>query len=306
MSKDNLEAMTKEELCVLAKKLDVPISRKLPKPEMIALLTKAMTQKKSGTTAVTKAVTKPRRSTTPKPTQRKTSQPSRAPARKNLVSQRKRAPRPEPGFTGPVGDRAQEAKFVIGHPHVRDETGVEQDLPLNYGYNKLVLMVRDPYWAYAYWEIQQDRIDEAVKALGKQAGQTRWLLRVFTLSDARTAQSPPTDIEIQSQALNWYLQLHPAGASFYAEIGLMNRQNRFYRLASSNTITLPPDRPSDVIDDQWLVSDEVFHKLYTFSSGSRMGGGSEAVRKGEGLPFAESSWGMSRFFGSSHATGKGK
>ena len=40
--------------------------------------------------------------------------------------------------------------------------------PLTYDENKIVLMVRDPYWLFTYWEITQSKIDEIKSELGKR------------------------------------------------------------------------------------------------------------------------------------------
>ncbi len=39
-------------------------------------------------------------------------------------------------------------------------------LPLSYGIDRLVLMVRDPSWAHAYWEVGVARITETSALLG--------------------------------------------------------------------------------------------------------------------------------------------
>lgn len=305
MSKDSLESKTKEELLALAKNLEIRISRSLLKREVIALLKRAMVQ---GRTKTPKAVsTKPKKSTkksaSQKPAKGKTIKKAKLRSPQKGLSRKKKPVLP----VGHIDDVAQEAKFIVGRQKIQDEARGEytQELPVNYGNNKLVLMVRDPYWVYSYWEIQQDKISAGLKALAKPHDEIRWVLRVFTTQvGSKTPASPPADIEVQADARSWYLHLNSAGATYYAEIGLMDRQGKFHRLATSNTITLPPDRPSDVVDEQWMSRDEEFQKLYTFASGDQLGGGSEVIQKGQGFPFGESSWGPSRGILFGHPSGQ--
>lgn len=309
MSKDSLESKTKEELLALAKKNDIQISRSLLKREVIALLKRALIKNKPKTAVavVTKAKKSTKTSSLAKPLKKETPKKTKTVAPKKVLSRKKRVASSAKVSSGHIEDMAQEAKFVIGRPPIKDETQGEftPELPMNYGYNKLVLMVRDPYWVYSYWEIQQDKIKEGLKALAKPLDQTRWVLRVFTTrSDGKSQAPSQADVEIQPHARNWYLHLSPAGASFYAEIGLMDRQNNFYCLTTSNAITLPPDRPSDIIDEQWMTCNEEFQKLYAFSSGDQLGGGSEMIQKGQAFPLSDSSWGLSRSSFMGHPSGK--
>ena len=43
------------------------------------------------------------------------------------------------------------------NPHVFINPSVEFELPAQYGQNKLVLLVRDPWWVYAYWEVTDSK-----------------------------------------------------------------------------------------------------------------------------------------------------
>lgn len=302
MSNDSLESKTKEELLALAKKLDIRVSRSLLKRELIALVKRGLIQKKTKTAVGMKVKKKLSSPTIAKTSKEKKLKAKTTPRKKIATAQKKRATTSRKTSPVHIEDAAQEAKFIVGSARIKDETRDEftQELPVSYGQNKLVLMPRDPYWVYAYWEIQQDRITEGLKALGKPSDQIRWVLRVFSAhTGEKSPLSPSAEIEVQSYARNWYLHLSPAGASFYAEIGLMDRQNNFYCLTTSNSITLPLDRPSDVIDEQWMTSNGEFQQLYTYASGNQLGGGSETVQKGQRgqmgqrAQFGDSSWGLS-------------
>ncbi|MBI5427601.1 MAG: DUF4912 domain-containing protein [Nitrospinae bacterium] len=196
-------------------------------------------------------------------------------------------------------DAAQEAKFMIGRPEIRDEMRGEamEELPHGYEDNRLALMVRDPYWLYTYWDIHRGKIEEGARALNRGLHELRWILRLHpAMSVGAAANFPPIDFEVDPNARSWYVHVNSPGSSYYAEIGLMDPDGKFYRLALSNTVTLPIDRPSDIIDERWMTAEEEFQKLYAMSGGFRIGAGSEQFQRGQRLPFGLFSGAVSSFW----------
>ena len=165
---------------------------------------------------------------------------------------------------------AQEAKFIIGKPDIRDESRAEisPELPLDYGDNKIVMLVRDPHWCYLYWELQEGNIEDGLRRLSRSRNEVRHVLRLHRAS----GQEGPFDVDVDFRHKNHYLQLSP-GASFYAEIGLLDHEGYFATLAVSNTVTLPLDSPSEIIDEKWITTDENFEEIYILSGGEVTGNG---------------------------------
>ncbi|CCQ89567.1 hypothetical protein NITGR_130033 [Nitrospina gracilis 3/211] len=159
-------------------------------------------------------------------------------------------------------DEELTAKFVLGSATMQDESGQEarMDLPAGYGDHRLVMMVRDPYWVYCYWELQPQYIEEALSRLGRQAHEVRWVIRIH--SQGGQAGTDHFDTEIDTRARSWYIHLAPPGATFTAEIGIRDSDGRYAAVARSNSVTLPMDRPSSNMDEQWMLSDEELHHHY--------------------------------------------
>lgn len=199
-------------------------------------------------------------------------------------------------------DMAQEAKFIIGKPDIRDESPVEKspELPLDYGDNKIVMLVRDPYWCYLYWELQEDHINNGYQRLSRSPNEVRHVLRLHPASGAGTL----FDVDVDFRHQNHYLQLSP-GASFYSEIGLLDSDGNFAALAVSNTVTLPLDSPSEIIDEQWITTDENFEELYILSGGEghRRRGKAFGRAGSEGLQLARREQGRVAFNMSSPGVG---
>jgi hypothetical protein len=129
---------------------------------------------------------------------------------------------------------------------VGDETYV---LPPEYGDTKITLLVQDPYWMHAYWEIN----DEARKKFKIERGKHNvpMAIRVY---NASTKES--FDVEINDNARSWYFKIPIAGLPFYAELGLKDAKGKFVVIAQSNTVNVPTDKPSEVIDEKWISKED--------------------------------------------------
>ncbi|GJL78593.1 MAG: hypothetical protein NPINA01_15820 [Nitrospinaceae bacterium] len=242
----------------------------------------ALTTKPKGTTKKITATAKPKSSagktkSTPPPSKalasRKKEKTATKTATKKRVRKKTASPPSSPSSASikelrpkfELEDSAQEAKFIIGKPDIRDESHAEQfqELPANYGDNKLVLLVRDPYWCFLYWELQSEKIAEGLQRLHRNQSEVRHILRIHSPSAGGTY----FDVDVDFRAESHYIQLSPPGASFFAEIGLLDPEGHFAALAISNTITLPLDGPSDVIDEKWMTTSENFEEIYALSGG---------------------------------------
>ncbi|VAX31658.1 hypothetical protein MNBD_NITROSPINAE05-1316 [hydrothermal vent metagenome] len=167
-------------------------------------------------------------------------------------------------------DTAQEAKFILGKPGMHDESHVEvtPDLPMGYGDNQVVMLVRDPHWCFLYWELQAGNIEDGLRRLSRGRSEVRHVLRFHSANGKNTI----LDVEVDFRHRSHYQKLSP-GASFYAEIGLLDSEGYFAALAVSNTVTLPLDGPSEIIDEQWITTNENFAELYILSGGEMTGEG---------------------------------
>ena len=123
------------------------------------------------------------------------------------------------------------------------------DLPFSYGETKLVLMVRDPYWAYSYWDFSAETWNWAQERL-REDPSLKPILRVYDLTAHRSC-----DLLIFLEAKNWYILLGIPDHRYVAELGLGDGKSRFLLIARSNEVQTPRDSPSDLIDPEWPVKD---------------------------------------------------
>ena len=145
-----------------------------------------------------------------------------------------------------------------------------KELPQGYGKDRIVAMVRDPYWVHAYWEVTRQAVQRAEAALGQEWYGARPILRVLDVTSndmTSSAESIVTDITIHGGCNNWYLNVgNPR--SYRIDIGYLSKSGTFYVLARSNVVTTPRAGVSDVIDENWSDFDSSkADRIFAMSAG---------------------------------------
>lgn len=143
------------------------------------------------------------------------------------------------------------------------EAILPSDLPFSYGETKLVLLVRDPYWGYSYWDLSGETWNWAQQKLREDAA-LKPMMRIHDLDAKRYY-----DLLVSLEAKNWYIHLGIPDHRFLVELGLGDGNSRFYLIARSNEVRTPRDSPSDIIDSEWDARD--FDEIYRLSGGGQAG-----------------------------------
>lgn len=142
-------------------------------------------------------------------------------------------------------------------------------LPQNYGDNKIVLLVRDPWWIYAYWEITDCRMGEVrdqIQKLGLSAKQT--VLRVYDVTDTSIERANSFfDIQLHVMTDNWMIDVGNPNRQWIVDLGIRTHDGQFFVLVRSNLVRTPRFGISDVIDEEWMMPDELYWKLFGMSGG---------------------------------------
>ena len=143
------------------------------------------------------------------------------------------------------------AKFYLG-PDITDWRA-GNELPSAYGGTAVKVMVRDPYWLYAYWEINPQSLLCAQEKLQFPWQSCRRVLRVYDVTgidfDGANANGW-FDLQVNG-ADNWYIQLEKAGRSYCVAVGLCAPGGQFHPLAFSKAVSTPPDVPCACCCEQW-------------------------------------------------------
>jgi hypothetical protein len=174
---------------------------------------------------------------------------------------------------------AEQAKFS----YPQDWGGYRQtsrDLPSGYGTDKIVLCVRDPWWLYTYWEVINATWDRLKRELGDDFYKAKKILRVYDVSHIifnGTNAHRYFDIELGLDSVNWYIDTAGPGRSWCVDLGLRLADGRFITIVRSNTVSTPLDGPSWITDEEWMIPDDMFARLYGMGFGF---GKSSPVGKG--------------------------
>jgi len=133
---------------------------------------------------------------------------------------------------------------------------------------RIVVMVRDPYWLHAYWEIKRRSVERVQAAMSQDWHTARPFLRLLEVHDGSCASERVVrDIEVHGGVSNWYVHVDKSPASYRLELGYMGSAGRFYPLVRSNVVTTPEPGSSDSIDENWADVAENFDKIYAMSGG---------------------------------------
>jgi uncharacterized protein len=148
------------------------------------------------------------------------------------------------------------AKFELGQVdrnagNLSDVDEFLPDLPGGYGESRIVLMPRDPQWAYAYWDIPSEHKEELRRNGGQQLA-----LRIYDVTDINLEyQSPHSIQEYPSDELarEWYLPVPVSDRDYVIDIGYRCADGRWLVLARSARVHIPPVYPSDWIEDAFIT-----------------------------------------------------
>jgi uncharacterized protein len=125
------------------------------------------------------------------------------------------------------------------------------DLPGGYGESRIVLMPRDPLWAYSYWDIP----NEHRANLRSQGGQ-QLALRIYDATDLDLNSQVPHSVQeypCDELAREWYLPIPVSDRDYVVEIGYRTFDGRWLMLSRSAAVRIPPTFPSDWVDDHFAT-----------------------------------------------------
>jgi hypothetical protein len=163
---------------------------------------------------------------------------------------------PAPSRSLAAQEKVEAAKFDVGQEDVSGGSLAQvdeglPDLPDGYGESRIVLMPRDPQWAYAYWDIPNESKEE----LRRQGG-VQLALRLYDVTDLNLSVQSPHSLQeypCDELAREWYLPIPVSDRDYIIDIGYRTFDGRWLLLARSAPVRIPPVYPSDWIEDYFLT-----------------------------------------------------
>ncbi|MDX2226622.1 MAG: DUF4912 domain-containing protein [Verrucomicrobiae bacterium] len=126
-------------------------------------------------------------------------------------------------------------KFELPEGSHHDDSSFEDEnlgeLPESYGTRRLFLAARDPYWLFAYWDMNADQIREAAS----RAHDGKVFLRIFDDAGNQALQA-----EIFESTRNYYFHAQRANTTFVAEIGYYRQGDQGFEVVSRSGYTATP------------------------------------------------------------------
>ncbi|MBI2265550.1 MAG: DUF4912 domain-containing protein [Armatimonadetes bacterium] len=161
--------------------------------------------------------------------------------------------------SGPPYGRKEE----LGFDPVKKEVKPPTELPNLYLEDRLVLLPRDPYWAFAYWEISEQKKQEIAELFGDSFRKARRVLRISELAGGKETFYMEIDVK---DADNWYVPLWKPGRSFVGELGFLI-EGRFVFVARSNEIRMPrADMAASEPEIRFQVPPDQLERMLTYFS----------------------------------------
>ena len=161
--------------------------------------------------------------------------------------------------------KIQTAKYDLGIA-VKEEHRQPFKLPLRYNDNRIIAMVRDPWWLHTYWDISAEKEKEVISKIPwEEKENLHKILRVYDVTDVEnfTGYNAKSffDIEINNDACNWYINVNKPEGSFCIDIGFLTHKGNFYLLARSNIVSTPYFGISSLLDEEWILPDDEYFKI---------------------------------------------
>jgi len=259
---EKLRSRTVKDLAAMAKKKKVPGWHEMRKEELVRALVRAGRRTDRKRNQAGSTGTKSSRRTNGRSDRSTSSKASRPQGAKN------RRDRKHKGRTAYAERRLRQIKAKqLQSKDLALDTASERN---GYARDRLVLMVRDPYWLHAYWELSRRGIERAKSSLGQHWHAARPVLKLCEVArtgTTSTARRTVREIPIHGGVSNWYIDVLDPPKSFQVEIGYVAPGDRFFCLARSNTVTTPRAGSGDAFDHNWSEVAKDSDRIYAMSAG---------------------------------------
>ena len=134
--------------------------------------------------------------------------------------------------------RIEEKKYeILLDEEFESQKGIIFEIPERYNETKIALLLRDPFWAFAYWDIQDQELDE----IGERGHIEGLLLRVCHLENGKSGKEEVIDsfdIPVKGQDNKWYINLPESGKKYFIKL-VVRLAGGEKVLCTSNLVTSP-------------------------------------------------------------------
>ncbi len=140
-------------------------------------------------------------------------------------------------------------------------------------HDRLALLVRDPFWIQAFWELSDKTLKRAEVAMRHFWHNAFPILRLYRIDadgSSHPRRQPIRDIRIHGGVNHWYIDVDDPPGKFQVELGYMSRSQKFHSLISSNSVETPQRQVVDEwnqLDGNWSGVADDLGRIFKLSSG---------------------------------------
>lgn len=147
------------------------------------------------------------------------------------------------------------------------------EIPWHYGMDRMVLMVRDPNWIFAYWEISATKQQEFSNQYGADAwSSSRSVLRVYDITGIDSFNGANAndfmDIPISDYVDSWHIDVARPNSTFCVDLGRLFPDGTFITLLRSNIVQTPSMAISNLLDEEWMWIEGIYRTITRLHMGS--------------------------------------
>lgn len=143
----------------------------------------------------------------------------------------------EQELTNNASMKLKERKYkILQDQELSSQVAEEYILPEEYNENRIVLLLRDPSWAYTYWDLKKSDQESLMES--RPAGQL--FLRVYEMVDSSHTPGLADffDIPLDITDRSWYVNLPRTGMRYCIDLMVLYRSGEKI-LARSNIASSP-------------------------------------------------------------------
>ena len=161
--------------------------------------------------------------------------------------------------TAPSSNIGYESKKPVTIFQIKKD---EYPIPEYYNMDTLVILPVDPSKEYVYWELSDNTIYKVRQQY--KLGNAPLVLKLYKqANDLSTNEISSVEV---SRFGNWFFDIYAPSNVLWAELGFVDENGVFYSVLKSNSIRMPADKVSDIIDDEtWMTIGHNIDKLYGLS-----------------------------------------
>jgi hypothetical protein len=134
--------------------------------------------------------------------------------------------------------RIEEKKYeILLDEEFESQKGIVFEIPERYNETKIALLLRDPFWAFAYWGIQDQELEE-IEERGHLEGLLLRVCQLETDESGKEGVIDSFDIPVKVQDNKWYINLPESGKSYFIKL-IARLAGGEKVLCTSNSVTSP-------------------------------------------------------------------